>query len=139
MKKVILLVAFCILAIGLVTGCAGGRGNALAINDIQTDPFSFAGEITINGVNVGALPQDPNIFFLMDTAELIACKNMQCGAFQLPVVYKGGGSMPQVADEVNVTGSWGKYEVEGENGMESVDVFEISSIDVKRNIMNLLQ
>ncbi|MCL2083089.1 MAG: hypothetical protein FWH04_07640 [Oscillospiraceae bacterium] len=109
--------------------------NVLAINDIRSDPLSFIGEITLTGINVGTYPQDPKIFFVMDTEELLACKNMQCGAFQLPVIYKGDDPMPELADEVSITGSWVKYE---ENG-QRVDIFEAKQIDVKRNVMNLLQ
>ena len=113
---------------------ANNSTTALQIADIQSDPLSFGGEITISGINAGIYPNDPKVFFVMDTAELIACKNMQCGAYRLPVIYKGDGPMPEIADEVDITGSWGKYE---ENGQE-VDIFEVAQIDVKRNIMNLL-
>ena len=132
---------FVVLMVGVFAGCAAKeeKVNALAINDIQTDPLSFTGKIVINGIHVGTYPDDPTVFFLMDTAELIACKNMQCGAFQLPAIYKGNTPIPEVADEVNITGSWGTYEVEGPNGKEEVPIFEVTKIEVKRNIMNLLQ
>ena len=140
MKKMALFLTLVVLVSGLLAGCAQEeKVNVLDIKDIQNDPLSFTGEIVITGINAGSFQNDPNIFFVMDTAELLACKNLQCGAFQLPVIYKGDGPMPEVADEVNITGSWGKYEVEGENGMESVDIFEIAKMDVKRNIMNLLR
>ena len=107
---------------------------ALAVNDIQHDPLSFTGEISITGISVGTYPQDPTVFFLMDTDELLACKNMQCGAFQLPVVYKGSSPVPELADEVVITGSWAKYE----EGGHSVDIFEASDISVRRNVMEIL-
>jgi len=141
MKKIIMLVVLTVFAAILMVGCgsASQPDNALAIGDIQADPLSFTGELTLNGVNVGSYPDDNRIFFLMDTAEVIACKNIQCGAIELPVIYKGTAPLPQVADEVNVTGSWGTYELQTPNGTEIVDVFEITQIDVKRNIMSLLQ
>ncbi|MCL2529287.1 MAG: hypothetical protein FWE41_03030 [Coriobacteriia bacterium] len=139
MKKIAFLMVV-ILAFGALAGCAtGGSTKTLTINDIQTDPFSFTGEIVITGVNAGFFHDDPQVFFVVDTAELLACKDLACGAFQLPVIYEGGGGLPELGDEVVITGSWGTYRVQGQGGIEDVDIFEITKIEVKRNIMNLLQ
>ena len=147
MKKIISIILLIAMTTILFAGCGNNNGTtgaksevkALAIDEIKADPLSFTGEITITGVNAGFAQQDPKIFFVVDTAELLTCKNLQCGAYQLPVIYKGEGPMPEIADEVDIVGNWGKYEVDGEKGKESVDIFEITKIDVKRNIMNLLQ
>ena len=144
MKKMAFIMAIVILVAGLSTGCAKKEENAeervksLTINDIKADPLSFTGEITITGVNAGVYQADPKVFFVVDTDELLTCKNLGCGAYQLPAIYKGDTPMPKIADEVNLTGTWGKYEVEGQSGKQSVDVFMVTKIDVKRNIMNLL-
>lgn len=141
MKKIIIIMMLAIIVAGFSTGCAKKEESvdALTINDIKSDPLSFTGEITITGVNAGIYQVDPNVFFVVDTDELLTCKNLGCGAYQLPVIYNGDSPIPEIADEVNITGSWGKYEVEGQSGKESVDIFVVSKIDVKRNIMNILK
>ena len=135
------LAALLVLMTGMLSGCTNKdtQAKALTINDIQMDPLSFTGEITITGVNAGHYPADSSVFFIVDTAELLLCKDLSCGAFQLPVVYKGSDPLPELADELNITGSWGKYEIEDQNGTQSVDIFEITKLDVKRNIMKLLR
>ncbi len=146
-KKPALLTA-AVLAVVITVGCivafvgqnkdSANSIPALQINDIKSDPQSFTGEIAITGINVGTYEPDPTIFFLMDTAELIACKNMQCGAYQLPAIYKGSGPMPELADDVTITGSWGEYEMAGETGLTKVPIFEVTKIEVKRNVMSIL-
>jgi len=111
---------------------------ALTINDIRSDPLSFEGEIKITGIHAGTYQPDPAVFFVVDTEELMACRNLGCGAFQLPAINMSDTPMPEVADEIDITGSWGLYEVEGASGTEKVDIFEVTKIDVKRNIMHLL-
>jgi len=136
MKRITLFAVCAIILISLCAGCAGEKEDviALSINDIRTDPLSFVGEIALTGINVGLYQPDPTIFFLMDTEELMACLDMQCGVFQLPVIYTGSDPMPDLADEVVIVGSWVKYEEDG----QSVDIFGATSIDVKRNIMSIL-
>ena len=107
---------------------------ALSVNTVaQIKPEDFEGEITITGINAGTYEDDPSIFFLMDTEELLVCKNFGCGAVQLPMRYEG--DVPEVADEVNVTGRWGKYVVAG----REYEMFEVTRVKVKRNVMDLLQ
>lgn len=76
----------------------------LNVNDIQADPSSFTGTITINGVMAGVSQTDSKLFGLVDTAEVKACKSVGCGTFILPTKYDG--KLPQVGDEINVTGSF---------------------------------
>ena len=76
----------------------------LRVNDIQADPSSFTDTITINGVMAGVSQTDQKLFGLVDTAEVKACKSVGCSTFILPVKYDG--KLPQVGDEVNVTGSF---------------------------------
>jgi len=136
MKRITIFIVFAFIFISLSTGCVEKEDDvvALNINDIRTDPLSFTGEIALTGINVGIYPPDPTIFFLMDTDELLACKNMQCGAFQLPVIYNGSEPIPELADEVVIKGSWVKYE----DGGQSVDIFGATSIEVKGNTMSIL-
>ena len=132
MKKLILFMLLAALALALFAGCTGKEPvvKALTINDIARDPFAFTGEIVINGVVSGFGQDEPSLFGLMDTEELIACKNFGCGAVQLPVIYVGDQSLPQFADEINITGSFISTETEF--------YFEATEIDVKRNIMNII-
>ena len=102
----------------------------LSIKDIQSDPLSFTGEITINGIVASFAPDDYMIFGVKDTAELLACRNLYCDAFMLPVRYIGNGGTPEIADEVNITGSW----METDEGF----IFEVTKIDVRRNIAHIL-
>ena len=142
MKNIlIILMLLLILVVGINSGCTSIEGNekVLTINDVKSDPTSFTGEITITGVNAGIYEADPKIFFVVDTTELLSCKNLSCGAYRLPAIYKGDSPMPKVADEVNITGTWDKHEVEGKNGKEKVDIFTVRKIAVKRNIMNILK
>lgn len=141
MKKNVMITLLVILMAVLSIGCAKKEEsvNALTINDIKSDPLSFTGEITITGVNAGIYQADPNIFFVVDTDELLTCKNLGCGAFQLPAIYNGDTPMSKIGDELNITGTWGKYEVEGQGGKQSVDIFMVSKINVKRNIMSILK
>ncbi|MBR0600058.1 hypothetical protein [Sinanaerobacter chloroacetimidivorans] len=76
----------------------------LNVNDIQADPSSFTGTITINGVMAGVSQTDSKLFGLVDTAEVKACESVGCGTFILPTKYDG--KLPQVGDEINVTGSF---------------------------------
>jgi hypothetical protein len=138
-KHSVLSIIILMLFIAIISsGCDNKSADAdvivLTIKDIQGDPLSFTGEITITGINAGFYPPDPSIFFVVDTAELLACKSLGCGAFQLPVIYAGSSPMPELADEINITGSWGEYSV----GEESIPIFVVTKIDVKRNIMSLL-
>jgi hypothetical protein len=141
MKNIAVIMMLFILVVGINTGCTTieGNVNVLTINDVKSDPTSFTGEITISGVNAGVYEADPKIFFVVDTAELLSCKNLSCGAYRLPAIYKGTSPMPKVADEVNITGTWGKHEIEGKNGKENIDLFTVRKIVVKRNIMNILK
>ncbi|MCL2808366.1 MAG: hypothetical protein FWD27_09520 [Coriobacteriia bacterium] len=158
MKKITTVIISALFMMSLLAGCgagAGGNSNggnstsggsagaqdgsssraaALAINDIKSDPFAFTGVLNITGVNAGFYQPDAKVFFIVDTEELLACKNLQCGAFQLPAIYTGEGPLPELADELTITGSWGEYEIDG----ESVPIFEVEKIDIQRNIMHLL-
>jgi len=138
MKKSIYLIALAIAMVVLIAGCAAdnkeNENKALAISDIQYDPLSFTGEISLTGINVALYMPDPTIFFLMDTEELLLCKNLQCGAFQLPVTYTGSDPMPELADEVVITGSWVEYVEDG----NSITIFGATSITVNRNVMDIL-
>jgi len=131
MKRAVIILCFSIIIIFGV-GCENEdvNTNILSINDIQSDPLSFTGEIKINGVVSIFSDDDSSVFGIMDTAELLFCKDLYCGAFTLPVKYVGNASIPELADEVDVVGSWDEYE-------DSI-IFEITDITVKRNIMPIL-
>jgi len=133
MKKIIFLL-FIVLIIFSYSACSNNKNSQafiLSINDIQSDPLAFTGEIIINGVVSVFSPFDEKMFGIKDTAELLFCKNLDCGSFMLPVKYIGEGAMPKLADEVNITGSW----KEVEDGF----IFEVTEIEVKRNVMAIIE
>jgi hypothetical protein len=128
-----LLICLALVAV-LSAGCIEQKASAtktLGINDIQSNPLAFVGQLTLNGV-VGAFSdQDAKTFGLLDSTELMACKNMSCGAFMLPARYDGSRGLPKLGDEVNVTGSF----VQRHGGYI---LFRVTKIEVKRNVLSLI-
>jgi len=131
MKRLLFLI---VLFIILAAGCSDNNAdtNTLAVRDIQSDPFAFTGELRINGVVTEFFEDDTTIFNLKDTAETLVCLNLICDSFRLPVIYVGGGDMPQIADEIDIIGNWS--EIEG-----GIVIFKASSFEVRRNIMRLIE
>ena len=131
MKIIVLVVLFAAVCFFLGCGDGSGEGPAvLSINDIQSDPLAFVGEITISGVAAAFSETDGDYFGVMDTAELIACKDLNCGAFTLSARYAGEDPLPDLADIVDITGSF------EQNGNDIY--FAVRNFEVRRNIMNLL-
>jgi len=133
MKKLVLFMVFVIIMAGLSVSCTKKEEKSvkvLSINDIKSDPLSFTGKITISGTAAAFAQQDSTIFGVVDTAELITCKNLNCGAFMLPVKYTGSSRMPELADVVEITGSFVSY--------QGGHIFEVTSLTVMRNIRNIL-
>ena len=138
MKKFALFTVF--VVVGLVVAYVNKGGEevkisvssvrVLSINDIQSDPLSFTGEIKINGVAAAFSETDEAFFGIMDTAELMACKDLYCGAYTLPAKYAGGNPMPELADVVDVTGTFVKTDTEF--------YFAVTDFEVRRNIMRLI-
>jgi hypothetical protein len=93
--------------------------------------MAFSGNITLTGVTAQISTSDTSVFGVMDTNELLACKNLNCGAYTQTVRLMGGQSQPKIGDEVIVTGSFVKYP-------SGAMVFEVTNIDVTRNVMNLI-
>lgn len=79
------------------------KNGVLNVSDIQADPSSYKGTITINGVMAGVAKDDPTVFAIVNTAEVKACQSVGCGTFYLLVKYNG--KLPQPGDEINVTGT----------------------------------
>ena len=104
--------------------------DALSINDIQSDPLSFIGEIKINGVAAAFSADDETLFGIKDTTELMFCKDLYCDAYMLPAKYSGGNLMPEIADIIDFIGTF--------TVADGAFYFEISDFEVKRNIKNLL-
>ena len=76
----------------------------LNVSDIQADPSSYKGIITINGVMAGVAKDDPKAFAIVDTSEVKACQRISCGTYYLMIKYNG--KLPQLGDEINITGSF---------------------------------
>ena len=122
-----IVLALAALAVGL-TGCSSDDG--FSVGQVQGDPFAFAGEITINGT-VAAFSDDPNLFGVMDTDELMQCGRFDCGAWKMPTLYTGP-QIPAISqgDNVVMTGEFTR--------MDDMVVFQVNSMDVGNNIMNRL-
>ena len=139
MKKSALFLALAVV-IAVVVGIAytnkgydKGDGivvRALSINDVQSDPLSFTGEIKINGIAATFSEQDKTFFTIRDTAELMTCRDLYCGAYELPAKYTGGKPLPVLADVIDATGSF----VKTDTGFH----FAVTDFEVRRNIMKLL-
>ena len=76
----------------------------LNVSDIQADPSSYKGTITIDGVMAGTAKDDSTVFAIVNTAEVKACQSVGCGTFYLLVKYNG--KLPQLGNEINITGSF---------------------------------
>ena len=109
---------------------AGSNNRVLTINDIQSDPLAFSGEVTINGVVSGFSPTDKTAFGVMDTEELLLCGDFECGAFTLFTEYVGDATIPALGDEVNITGTF--------VNLGNATIFRATSVDINRNVMDLI-
>jgi len=97
---VALLVSFTIFALG-----CGGDGDVLTVGDVSHDPFAFQGEIVVSGLVTHFTLDNDRIFGVKDLDEMRQCGfNVECGAWIMPVLYIGQGEIPQLGDEVNLTG-----------------------------------
>ncbi|MBF0560161.1 MAG: hypothetical protein HQL08_15435 [Nitrospirae bacterium] len=110
MKRIIYAFGLIALTVGLVFICLGNgktksvkESGILSVEDIQADPAAFKGIITLNGVVARMHPSDPKRFAVIETAEAKHCQSVGCAKFFLPVHYEG--KLPQIWDEVNITGS----------------------------------
>lgn len=110
MKKYIFVIAVIMLAAAVAfTGLSNGKaktvkeGGILSVSDIQADPAAFKGLITVTGVVARMHPSDTKVFAIIETAEAKHCQSTGCAKFYLPVQYEG--KLPNVWDEVNITGS----------------------------------
>ncbi|MDR0272465.1 MAG: hypothetical protein LBI27_04025 [Clostridiales bacterium] len=130
MKKILLFVLITLFAVG----CAKDNGEAelhiLSIYNIQNDPLAFTGVIKIDGVASSFSESDATFFTVMDTNELLACRNLYCGAYAMPARYSGSDPLPELADMVDITGSF----VQTDDGY----YFEVTELVVRQNIMHRL-
>lgn len=100
---IVLIVALAFIGLGSGKSKTVKEGGILSVDDIQADPGSFKGVITVTGVVARMHPSDPKIFAVIETTEAKHCKSVDCAKFDLPVQYEG--KLPKVWDEVNITGS----------------------------------
>ena len=127
--KFIALVALALILAVFAFGCGGDEG--LSVSDVQHDPFAFTGEITINGTVAHFAQDNPNLFGVMDTEELLQCGRFDCGAWIMPSLF-AGSELPalQQGDTVIMTGQFTR--------MDDMVVFQVTDMDVGNNIMNRL-
>lgn len=118
-----------VLMIALAVFALACSDDGLSVSDVQHDPFAFAGEITVNGTVASFSPDNPNLFGVMDTGELMQCGRFDCGAWIMPTLYTGN-QLPAIAqgDNVVLTGEF--------VNMGDMVTFQVSGVDVGNNIMN---
>lgn len=109
MKRIIYGFGLIALIVGVAFGLGTGKAKdikesgILSVDDIKAKPGSFKGMITVTGVVARMHPSDPKLFAVIETEEAKHCKSTGCAKFYLPVQYDG--KLPQVWDEINITGS----------------------------------
>jgi len=136
LKRIVFFTLLVIITAALISGCNSDNNKedepmiTLSIDDIKSDPLAFTGKLKINGVVAYLSPDDTTMFGIKDTAELLACKNLYCDAFMLPIRYTDEQLSFELADEIDVIGTW----VDIEGGV----IFEAEKIEIKRNIMRFL-
>ena len=106
MKQKIFIVAALLVGIVLaVVITSKGDGDLLHVNQVGADPLAYSGTITVTGIMAGVSNNDPGIFGIYDIKEL-QCTTANCNKLYVPVRHQG--AMPEVGDEVRVTGSFSK-------------------------------
>ena len=95
MKKLIILSMAFVLALSLFA--CSGRGNEgndiLTIDQIQNNPTSFLGQITVVGIVAPSESQDFNL-------------RSQSGNFEIFVDYRGSQALPQVGEKIIIQGDF---------------------------------
>lgn len=113
----------------IVFGCTNGNaskkkeGGIVGVADIQSDPSSFKGVVTVTGVVARVSKEDKKLFAIIDTDEAKHCKSTGCAKFYLPVSFDG--PIPKEWDEVNLTGR-----IMEQGGL----VFQASKLDILRHL-----
>ena len=106
MKKIIFIVAALLVGIALaVVITSQGDSDLLQVNQVGADPLAYSGTITVTGIMAGVSNSDPSIFGIYDIKEL-QCTTPNCNKLYVPVRHQG--AMPEIGDEVRVTGSFSK-------------------------------
>ena len=125
----VLLLALSVFAI-TATGCSSQEG--FSVSQVQGDPLAFSGEITMNGTVSAFSDDDPNLFAVMDTDELMQCGRFDCGAWQMPTLFVGLEGLPVInqGDNVVMTGEFTQF--------SDMVVFQANNVTVGNNIMNRL-
>ena len=127
--KFIILVALTLALAVFALGC--GSDDGLSVSEVQHDPLAFAGEITINGTIAHFSPDNPNLFGVMDTDELLQCGRFDCGAWIMPTLF-AGAERPDIiqGDTVVMTGQFMQS--------DGMVMFQVTDMTVGNNIMNRL-
>jgi len=127
--KLIILVALTLALAVFALGCGGDDG--FSVSEVQHDPFAFAGEITINGTVATFAQDNPNLFGVMDTNELLQCGRFDCGAWIMPTLF-AGAERPDIiqGDTVVMTGQFMQS--------DGMVMFQVTDMTVGNNIMNRL-
>ena len=125
------ILALAVLVFALAAFAIGCGDDGFSVSEVQGDPFAFAGEITINGTVAMFSQEDPELFGVMDTNELLQCGQFDCGAWIMPTMFVGG-QRPQIAqgDNVVMTGQFTR--------VGDLTTFQVTNMDVGNNIMDRL-
>ena len=102
------LAAMMLLATLILFGCSNPtaskekEGGILSVADLESNPSSLKGSLTVTGVVARVSEKDKKLFAIIDTDEAKDCKSIGCAKFYLPIRFDG--PIPQEWDEVKLTG-----------------------------------
>ncbi len=123
MKKYIFITVALVAGIALSYALfSKGGASTLQVNQVAADPSAYSGTITVTGIMAGTSSQDPNVFGIFDIKEL-QCKTPNCNKVYLPVKHQG--TMPNLGDEVQVSGSF--------TPVSGTYIFSATNVKVVRN------
>ena len=131
--------ALTVIMSALGSGCAkkdSGEAAALSIFDIYTDPYAFTGELTLTGIAGPFFEEDPLVLELYYTDAVLG--KDACCLIMFPTKFSNDLPKPVLGDEINVSGSFIKYDVDMGYGFVYDIVFEVKEIKVIRNVMHLI-
>lgn len=102
LRTSLLVAALAVAGLVALGGCNESK-TLINVNEASADPAAYSGAISIVGVTKAFSRTDTTVFGLMDLKEL-QCTTPNCNQPLLPVKYQG--PLPQIGDEVHVTGSF---------------------------------
>jgi len=128
-RSVTLIIVIMVMSVSaFIVGCGP---EPLQVKDVQSDPFSYTGEITVIGI-VSAFAPDDNMFGIKDIEDMKQCGFAPtCSAWVMPVVLMNQEPFPAFGDEVKVTGTF--------TSMDGHPIFEVKKYKVTGSYAQFMQ